>query len=677
MRASSRRICRPAAFASFAAMLTICLPGIAPLAPRIVYAATSAEGSPDVAAAPAAWPFIRGANYNGHAADAKLADSWPVAGPPVLWTRELGQGYSAFTADAGRVYTQYQTLAGQFVICLDAKTGDTVWQYRYGWPYEPAGLYPGPRSTPTLSGGRVYFTTPAGMIGCLDAAGKLVWNVELYQRFKTPPPGFGYACSPVVLDDRVVLPVGGRGASIVALDARTGATLWQSGNDAASYTPVLPITLDGQTQIIGYLENALVCCDLATGKQLWRIALSDGYDEHAAWPIYAERRLWISGPFRSGCRLLQLSSEAPPVELPAGASKLMPNDVCSSVLVAGQLYGFDLRDVQSKVHRASRGEFRCLDFATAQERWSTDQTGQASVIVADGKLCLFNDLGELILARATPEKYEELARATVLAGEIVWTPPTLYDNCVYLRNHSRAVCVYLGLPDVLGVGATQTALTVADIPQQPLRDVSALLGVEPEYAMDLPTTQWLKEWYLFSVAILGLSAAVSATIAATIRVFRGHWPSIATARCLFRIVAFGLGAAGTTFLSLERGEFAFTWPVCLFVLFAALVDQTRLTRAQPSPGGRLRSTLVLAAFLLGCGAHYYLCRRLSLATEWAFLTGFFAAAPVCLLRAAITRRRGPSAGALMIEAVLTLAEFSLYYWASVGVMLWRCSGMTD
>src|SRR5262245_18729411 len=95
------------------------------------------------------WPFVRGPACDGHSPEIGLADHWPDSGPPVLWARDLGHGYSSFVTSTNCVFTQYQSLAGQFVVCLSAETGETVWEYRYDWPYEPAGLYPGPRATPT------------------------------------------------------------------------------------------------------------------------------------------------------------------------------------------------------------------------------------------------------------------------------------------------------------------------------------------------------------------------------------------------------------------------------------------------------------------------------------------------------------------------------------------------
>ena len=371
------------------------------------------------------WPTIRGPDFDGRSAEIHIADGWPPEGPPVIWTRPLGQGYSAFTAAEDRVFTQYQTLAGQYVVCLAAETGETIWEYRYDWPYEAGGIYPGPRATPTLYERQIYFAGPSGLVGCLSWDGTLVWSVDTRERFNGRGADFGYSASPMLQDGLLVVPVGGLGASLVALDARDGSTRWKSGDDSASYTPALFITVEGRRQVVGYLENALACFEFETGRLLWRQELSQGYDEHAAWPVYVEPYLWISAPFRWGSKLLKLSAGPEAGAAEVWHSTLLSNDIFSSVHHNGALYGFDLRDVQAKAHRPSRGKFRCLDLATGTARWETDQTGHANVLVADGKLILVNDQGELIVARAGTDRYEELARAGVLSGEICWTPPAL------------------------------------------------------------------------------------------------------------------------------------------------------------------------------------------------------------------------------------------------------------
>lgn len=622
------------------------------------------EGAPDVG-----WPFLRGPNFDGHSAEVRLAEAWPEEGPPVVWARDLGQGYSALVVVEDRVFTQYQTVSGQYVICLSADSGKTLWQHRYDWAYELTGLYPGPRSTPTVANRQVYYATPTGVVGCLNWQGRELWTVDLYERFGGEWPGFGYACSPVVVDQRVLMPVGSAGASMVALDARTGATIWQAGDDPSSYTPALPITIVGRRQVVGYLENTLVGHDLLDGRQLWRLRMSQGYDEHAAWPIYVEPWLWISGPFQSGSRMFRVpSTEAGELE-EVWSSKILSNDVCSSVHHAGYLYGFDLRDVQSKPFRPSRGQFRCLEFATGEEQWSTDEVGHASVLVADGKLILFNDRGELILARALPEEYTELARATVLGEEICWTPPALHRGRVYLRDHARAVCLYLGEPELLEPAAAQSTQRLADIPVGSTSwNISRLLGVDPATAHEFPSHERLWRWYLAGLGILVMAEVFALLCVGALRIVRRQ-SSVAVARTvLFRTAALLGGVVGTTLLSRWQHEFLFTWPLVLCVLFQMTIDQAQAGSSAEGPRQTWYGRLVLGLFFAGGVGYYLICQRLGLATQWAFLCGFAGALPFSLARRAWQRKRGSGP---LGELLFSGAEWSGFYAAAVAILLWR------
>jgi hypothetical protein len=326
------------------------------------------------------WPFVRGAAFDGHSPETRLASEWPKAGPPVLWTRELGQGYSAIIAVGRRCFTQTQTIAGQFVVCLDADTGQTIWEHRYDLPYELVGVYPGPRATPTYHNGRVYFAAPSGLIGCLSSdTGQSIWSVNVVEKYHGRGAEFGYSCSPTVVDGLVILPVGGPGASMVALNADDGREVWKSGDDPASYTPAYPISRDGRPLVVGYLQNALVICDRRDGRQLARFEMSQGYDEHSAWPLYREPLLWISHPFKAGSILLEIPAfaETGPVQRLASVrrSPLMSNDILSSVLVGEHLFGFDLFEAQAKTHRASRGA-STLRPATRLGRSELDDLGE-------------------------------------------------------------------------------------------------------------------------------------------------------------------------------------------------------------------------------------------------------------------------------------------------------------
>ena len=460
----------------------------------------------------------------------------------------------------------------------------------------------------------------------------------------------------------------------------------------------MPVRVDGQWQVIGYMQNALTSFDLGSGKVLWKTKLSAGYDEHSAWPIYREPDLWITGPFQSGSQRFTLSGGDRPSAQLVSQSDSMSNDVSSSVLVGDFVYGFDLREAQSKAHRPSRGSFKCIDFVSGDQQWSNGDPkqrrdpadpqviGHASVIAADGKLILLNDTGDLILLRADPTECQILARATVLGGEIGWSTPALDRGRVFVRNHSRAVCVFVGQPERLDAASRKQALTTNDIPQHRQRDWSALLGVEPEYAMDPPTRVWLGNWYLASAAILLFAAAFSAVFASTLSnaITRfspaskhGHSSptdnidvnvnvkkhATATNRLiLYWSTAMALGLVVGFPASLVCKDFIFTWPVCLYIAFEAMVYHTPLRRVDLSAnslGGHSRkaSWITAVIFLTTSASYFLVCRRLSLVTQWMFLCGFIAALPVIVLAryVAITRKQ------TYVAYPLSILAFTAYY----------------
>ena len=649
----------------------------------------------------AGWPNICGPHLDGTSDEINLASHWPPGGPPVLWVKELGQGYSSFVAQGDRVYTQYQSLSGQYVVCLDADSGETIWTYRYDWPFEATGLYPGPRSTPTIAQGKVFFATPAGSVGCLSQDGDLIWSKELKTTYEGKGTDFGYACSPTVVNGKVLMPVGGRGASMVALNAGDGTLLWKSGDDPASYTPALPVKVGEQTQVIGYMQNAMTAYDLETGKQLWRVKLSNGYDEHSTWPLYREPYLWVTGPFQAGSQLYELAEStshqtAPPTQNQGGMtdpdaakpairlvhqSDTMSNDVASSVRWGNHIFGFDLHEAQSKAHRPSRGQFKCVDFLTGAENWSngtaksrrdpSDQSviGHASLIVADGKLILLNDTGDLILARADPEKLVPLARATVLGGRIGWCSPCLYRGRLYLRNDARAVCIYVGEPGLLEESASASSVSVAEIPQGKVRDFSKLLGVEPEYAMDPPTRRWLIRWYVTSLCLLTAAFVLSWLCHRLLT--RDSTSNESTRRLWYWLLAYCLAVVGGPILSIQIKDFVFTWPLCLFIAFDAAMHRVSIsknTRFAPLLRERERTRQVwldriaFIVMFLTCATYFYACRRLSLVTEWVFLCGFVGAIPLMLIGRWLSRRDRPL---VWIEFLVTVAAFSAYYGVTV------------
>ena len=388
--------------------------------------------------------------------------------------------------------------------------------------------------------------------------------------------------------------------------------------------------------------------------------------------------MWISGPFRAGSQLLKLVQHGEGGEHirleTVYVSEQLSNDVASSVLVGDHLYGFDIRDVQSKVHRPSRGQFSCHDWMTGQLKWkngslkrrrieadtiSSDAThsdtdiGHASAIVADGKLIMLNDTGQLILAEANSEQYEELGRATVIGGEICWTAPSLVDQCIFVRNHSKAVCIYLGELDSLSESAD---IDFAGDIQQPefVHLAPIILGTEPKYAMTAPRPRWLLDWFLISLALGWIAVPIAA--AATYK-FTGKIP----ARTLFLILAFCVGVFGTTIAGRWYNAFYFSWPISLYIIFECVV--CLLKSKDPSVQARpVLARVTMVAFLAICIFYFWICRRLSLAFEWTFLLGFPVALPFLWPVKNSVQREEKFA---LKQWFYSLLAFTAFYWAAL------------
>jgi hypothetical protein len=604
------------------------------------------------------WPHLRGPRYDAISRERGLVSSWPASGPPVLWVRELGQGYAGFIAVGGRVFTQAQSRTGLFVLCLDASTGSEVWRQRVDWPWQPAGAYPGPYATPTWHDGRIYYSTPTGLVGCLDASnGRSVWSVDVRRKFEGEGTEFGYAATPLVEDGRVILPVGGLGASLVAIDPRNGSTLWAAGDDPASYCPIYPITFNRKRHLIGFLRNALVAHDPATGKRLWRVELSTHYDEHSAWPLYAEPHLFVSSPFRAGARVFRLEQSEKIATV--WANRVMSNDVCSCVLVDGHVYGFDLQQLQASAHRASRGKFKCLDFLTGKVRWQTDKVGQATALVADGKLLLLTDTGTLILARVNPTAYEELARSRVLSDGVCWTPPTMWRGHLFVRNQSRAVCLFLGDPDKLDPDREP-----AELPTGPWFDVTRLLSREPDYPHDAPSAADVAFWFAWCVlGVFGPAAAIASVIRLAALALRFSRPWLWT-RTAFAASAFLLGLAGTTVGSAWADRFVLTWPASLYVAFRVTLAAITWAEAQPMKRKpRWLSRTMTLLFLAVCYGYYRLCMAVGYVMAWSFLAGFLPAAPAAVVAARARK--------WWVRAAAEVAGFSIYFMVSGLLPGWK------
>lgn len=591
----------------------------------------------------------------------------------MLWRRVLGQGYSSFAVAEGRAYTQYQDLWGQYLVCLDAATGETVWSHRYDVPYEMAGIYPGPRSTPAVSDGRVYGVSPDAVLFCCDAAtGKPLWEVKTDLQFRGEGTEFGYSASPRVIVGKVLLPIGGRDAAVVAFDARTGNVVWQAGDEPASYCTLQTLTITGTEYVLAYLQNGILLCRLDNGTVVWREELSHGYDEHSAMPLVHEDQFLISGPFRAGASMYRVTMDERVVDKAHArmtwSTPKFSNDTASSVLADGAIYGFDLRDPQAKAHRPSRGEYRCLDWDTGTILWSDATIGHATTLVADGKLWLFNDRGELNVAHVDRTGYREIGRAPVFQDEICWTTPALADGRLYLRSMSHAVCLDIRNPAMMPTPSVTESVGVPleQLPQlAPAWRWEWLINGEREHPFMRPAIDELVWWYGWSLASL-IPALLVGTAFTTLRPTDAHVTAWTTLGLLF-ITA----TVATPALNSWSDRFVLTWPAALFVSFWAVLMMGHALRGRTlSWVEHVLARAGMLCFLGICLLYFLLLRRFSLPHEWVFLAGFLPLWwPTSRLAAATVRR-----GITFTIACGAMLTFSAYFWVCGGyhlLQMWR------
>ncbi len=367
------------------------------------------------------WPQWRGPLRIGISKETGLLSKWPAGGPKRVWTASVGEGFSSVAVANGRLYTMGNDGSRDTVYCLNAVTGKKIWTHSY--PCE-SGDHSGPRATPTLYGTLLYTFSREGHAFCLNAAtGKPVWAKNLNPIVGESTPEWGFAGSPLVLGSLVLYNAGAAG---IALDRHTGVVKWRSGNGPAGYSSPLWFKIGTQRGVALFSGKGLVAVDPANGRVLWRCPWDTSYDVNAADPVFLGNTVFISSNYgRGGARFAVSGSRTTKL----WENRNMRNHFSTGVLVGGYLYGND------------ENTLKCLDLQTGAERWRLRGIGKGGLIAADGKLIVLTERGELIFARAAPDRYTEIARASVLDGTC-WTAPALANGLLYLRNHEGTlVCL--------------------------------------------------------------------------------------------------------------------------------------------------------------------------------------------------------------------------------------------
>jgi glucose dehydrogenase len=375
--------------------------------------------------AAADWPQWRGPERNGVSRETGLLQSWPAAGPKLLWkTQGLGEGYSSFAVAAGKLFTLGQKDGQPFAMAFDAASGKPLWR-------TPAGKYysndrgSGPRGVPTIDGKRLYAINGDGALVCLDTdTGKLVWEISMVGRYRGRVPHWGYSESPLVLGDKVIVTPGGPGAAIVALDKNTGAEIWKSQSDPAGYSSPMPFEMGGNQYVVVFTGSGVVGLSAKNGELLWRYDRVSNRVANIATPLVLKDRIFVSSDYGTGCALLKLSAAGGSVKAEeVYFNRDMKNHYTTSVLVGGHLYGF------------SSTILTAMNAATGEVAWRDRSVGKGNCIYADQRLYCVGENGIVGLIEPSPEKYKEVSRFTIAKGDLpMWTPPVVANGRLYLRD---------------------------------------------------------------------------------------------------------------------------------------------------------------------------------------------------------------------------------------------------
>jgi outer membrane protein assembly factor BamB len=388
-----------------------------------------------IVAGAADWPQFLGPQRNSTSTETGLLQTWDKKGPPLLWQKDVGEGYSSPVIAGERLILFHRVGGEEVVQCLDAGSGKELWKHADTTKYRDwLGKGDGPRATPLIAGERVYTLGVTGRLLCLKLSnGEKVWQRDLLTDYKVPRSYFGVGTSPILEGDRLLVNVGARDAGIVAFEKNSGKELWRATEDGASYSSPVAADIDGVRHVIFFTRQGIVSLDPANGhvrfSKRWRSRMDASVN--AAAPVVMGDQLFFTACYDTGAIVVRAKK--------AGIEELWSNDRSLSshfstpVYHDGYLYGFDGRQDFGMV------EFRCIEAKTGKVRWSRDGFGCASMILAEGNLIVLSERGELVLVECKSDKYREKARAGVLTGPCR-AHLALANGRLYARDNAKLVC---------------------------------------------------------------------------------------------------------------------------------------------------------------------------------------------------------------------------------------------
>ncbi|MDF1546692.1 MAG: PQQ-like beta-propeller repeat protein [Bacteroidales bacterium] len=379
---------------------------------------------------PIPWNQFKGFYRNGVASGNTLAEKIPENGPKMLWKKKTGSAFSEITIMGNQIYTMLSektdSVSGlEFAVAFDAKTGNEIWKTLIDSIFiDVDGWGDGPRSTPAIGQDFVYSFSGRGKLTATSKTdGKIAWQVDFVKEFGSTIPRWGFANSPLLIGDLVVMEAGGsENRAFIAFDAKTGKVVWAKGKGNSTYNSPSVANIDGETQII-FANGIYLYSFNAQGDTLWTLKTPIG--NPTALPlVFDSNKVFISAIRNTGFIVAEFNKNGAK-ELINGTA--MKNDYSTSVYYDGYIYGFNV------------AALTCISATTGEKKWTKRGFGKGSLILVDDKLLVLSDQGKIIQVKATPDAYTEQGSFQAIEGKS-WTAPSFSDGKVYVRNLTEMAC---------------------------------------------------------------------------------------------------------------------------------------------------------------------------------------------------------------------------------------------
>lgn len=386
------------------------------------------------------WPQFLGPNRDGQYRGVSLAQGWGSEGPPELWRRPVGAGFAGPVVAEGRLILFHRLDDHEVVEAMNASNGEPIWRYDYVTTYrDDFGFDEGPRAVPVVADGKVFTFGAQGHMHALDLeTGDLVWDVDTRVEFGVRKGFFGSAGSPLVDSGRVIANIGGADAGVVAFDINTGEVVWTALDDEASYSSGIRATFGGTPHAVFLTRSYLAGLDPTDGSvrftQRWRSRLMASVN--AATPIIVDDSIFVSATYGVGAGFFRVNGDQ--LAEVWTSDEVMSNHYATSVYYEGHLYGFHGRQEYSP-------NLRAVELQTGQVKWDISTYGAGTVTLADGRLLIVRESGELVMAEASSETFSVIAQAQVL-DPLIRAYPALANGKLYIRNENTLVCFDLAAP---------------------------------------------------------------------------------------------------------------------------------------------------------------------------------------------------------------------------------------